>query len=221
MPARAAPTLLLTRPEADSRRFAQMLPDLPVVISPILRIVPVDHDAGRLRAAEALVFTSGHAVATAGPGRGRPALCVGPRTAALARAAGFAVTEGPGDAAGMLPLIEASGLKLLHPHGRHVARVLPVDGMVVYDQQAQTLTAEARNLLAAPDPVIVPLFSPRSARLLSDALQGVSAPLWIAAISPAALDAWDGPVDRRENAGKPDADGLIAAIRRLTGTEHC
>ena len=63
------PVLLLTRPPQDSRRFAAMLPDWPAVISPILRIVAVDHDAAALRDAPGLVFTSAHAVPAAGPGR--------------------------------------------------------------------------------------------------------------------------------------------------------
>ena len=45
MPARIRPTLLLTRPRADSLRFARLLPGWQAVIAPILRIVPVDHDA--------------------------------------------------------------------------------------------------------------------------------------------------------------------------------
>ena len=87
MPARIRPTLLLTRPRADSLRFARLLPGWQAVIAPILRIVPVDHDAARLRAAGALLFTSAHAVAAAGPGAGRAALCVGGRTAEAARKA--------------------------------------------------------------------------------------------------------------------------------------
>ena len=74
------PVLLLTRPPQDSRRFAAMLPDWPAVISPILRIVAVDHDAAALRDAPGLVCTSAHAVPAAGPGRGRLALCVGGHT---------------------------------------------------------------------------------------------------------------------------------------------
>ncbi|MBU3028597.1 uroporphyrinogen-III synthase [Paracoccus marinaquae] len=219
MPRRATPTLLLTRPEADSRRFAAMLPDLPHVISPILRILPVAHDAARLASAEALVFTSQHAIAIAGPGRGRTAFCVGPRTAALAREAGYAVIEGPGDAERLQPMLEASDLPLLHPHGRHVARELPVAGMVVYDQLPLPLNARALELLAGAAPVILPLFSPRSARLLAVEAAGSAAPVWLAAISGAALAAWQGPFEQGEIAPTPDARGLAAAIGRLTGGE--
>ena len=41
--------------------------------------------------------------------------------------------------------------------------------MIVYDQQAVPLTNEAGALLAGTAPVILPLFSPRSARLVADA----------------------------------------------------
>lgn len=220
MPGAARSTLLLTRPEADSRRFAAHLPDLPAIIAPILRILPVAHDSATLAAAEGLVFTSAHAVAAAGPGRGRPAFCVGARTAEVARAAGFATVAGPGDAEGLAPMIASAGLRLIHPHGRHLARALPVEGMVVYDQQAQPLTPEAVALLEGAAPVIVPLFSPRSARLLAQAAQGARAPVWLAAISPAAMATWDARADRRAVAVTPDAAALAAAIRRLTDAEQ-
>ena len=134
-------SVLLTRPLPDARRFAAMLagaaPNTEVVISPILRIVPVAYDAARLADAAGLVFTSAHAVAAAGAGRGRPAICVGPRTAELARAAGFDVTEGRGDARGLIPLIRAAGVPLIYPHGRHLAQTLPVKGVTVSDQLPQ------------------------------------------------------------------------------------
>lgn len=214
---RAAARVLLTRPLPDAQRFAAMLadavPGVPVVISPILRIVPVAHDAARLAAAEGLVFSSPHAVASVGPGRGRPALCVGPRTAELARAAGFDVTEGRGDAQGLIPLIRSAGVPLIHPHGRHLAQALPVPGMVVYDQQAQPLTAEALQLLAEPAPVILPVFSPRSARLVSQALpRKVVAPLWVVAISESARVEWSGPRQAMHLAARPDAQAMLNAV---------
>lgn len=219
-PASLRPPVLLTRPEADSRRFAALLPDWPVVISPILRIVPVPHDAAVLAEAPGLVFTSAHAVAAAGPGQGRLALCVGGRTAQVAQAAGFRVRAGNGFADSLLPLIAAAGLPLIHPHGRHLARDLPVPGMVVYDQQALPLTAQAGALLAGPDPVILPVFSPRSALLLGQAAGAALAPLWLVAISPAALAAWPGPAARQRVATSPDAQAMRAAIGQIARAEQ-
>lgn len=212
--------LLLTRPRPDSLRLAALLPDWQAVISPILRIVAVDHDAAALRAAPGLVFTSAHAVAAAGPGQGRLAICVGGHTAATARRAGFAVQQGNGFAESLLPLIRAAPVPLIHPHGRHLARDLPVPGVVVYDQQAQPLSPQARTLLAGDGPVTLPLFSPRSARLVAQAARDARAPLWLAAISDAALAAWDAPSAGRTVARSPDIEAMAAAIRRLPVAEQ-
>ncbi|QBX33746.1 uroporphyrinogen-III synthase [Paracoccus liaowanqingii] len=221
MPPDCRPPLLLTRPLSDSQRFAARMDGWPAVTSPILRIVAVDHDAAALHAAAGLVFTSAHAVGAAGPGRGRPALCVGGRTARLARAAGFAVTEGPGTAAGLVPLIAASPVPLIHPHGRHLAHPLPVPGVVVYDQQPLPLTPQAHLLLAGPAPVIVPVFSPRSARLLGDMLPQPCAPLWRVAISAAAAAAWTGPAPARcTEAAQPSAAAMQAAITQIILAEQ-
>lgn len=214
------PVLLLSRPLADSRRFAAMLPGWAAVISPILRIVAVDHDTAVLHDAPGLVFTSAHAVGAAGPGRGRLALCVGGHTARVARAAGFEVRQGNGFAEGLLPLIRAAPVPLIHPHGRHQARHLPVRGMVVYDQQAVPLTGDARALLAGDAPVVLPLFSPRSARLVADAAKGARAPLWPVSISDAAMAAWGAPAAGRAVAASPDAAAMAAAIVRLPVAEQ-
>lgn len=214
------PPLLLTRPEADARRFAALLPGWPAVIAPILRIEPVAHDAQALAEAPGLVFTSAHAVPAAGVGRGRPAICVGGHTGAAARAAGFAVTEGEGTATSLLPLIAAASVPLIHPHGRHLARALPVPGMVVYDQLPQPLTPEAEALLAGAAPVILPVFSPRSARLLAEAARAARAPLWLAAISAAADAAFTALAAQRALAPAPSAEGMVAAIHGLAAAER-
>ncbi|MDQ1901133.1 uroporphyrinogen-III synthase [Paracoccus sp. WLY502] len=216
----ARPVLLLTRPLQDSRRFAAMLPDWDAVISPLLEIKAVDHDSAPLHAAPGLVFTSAHAVASAGPGRGRLALCVGGHTAQMAREAGFDVREGNGFAEGLFPLIKAADVPLIHPHGRHLAKRLPVPGVIVYDQQALPLSDRARALLAGDAPVVLPLFSPRSARLASDAARGARAALWPVAISDATLAAWDGPSTGHEVADRPEAAAMVAAIRRLALAEQ-
>lgn len=216
------PTILLTRPEAASRRFAARLAPLglPVVISPILCILPLPHDRAAVAQARGLVFTSAHGVAAAGPGQGRPAICVGPATARDARQAGYEVTEGPGDALGMLPLLRDLGPGWLHVHGAHVARELPLPGIAVYDQQAQPLSRAAQDLLTGAGAVILPLFSPRSARLLAEAAAGARAPLWLAPISPAAAAAWSGPLARQVVAQSPDAAGVACAVESLLAAEQ-
>ncbi|WP_134681874.1 uroporphyrinogen-III synthase [Paracoccus ravus] len=215
------PTVLLTRPEAAARRFAAALVHLglPVVISPALRILPVAHDGRALARAGGLVFTSVHAIPAAGAARGRPAICVGPATAEAARKAGFEVTEGPGDAEGMLPLLQDLGPGWLHPHGAHIARELPVQGMIVYDQVALSPSTRARDVLSGSGPVILPLFSPRSAKLVSDWVGRAVAPLWLASISAAARAAWHADAARSVTAMTPDAAGMRAAIETLLAGE--
>lgn len=214
-------TVLLTRPLADAQRFASLLPEVRVMIAPILRIAPVDHDVARLAAAAGLVFTSAHAVPAAGAGRGRLALCVGAHTAEVARQAGFDVVEGSGDAKGLLRLIDASPVPLVYPHGRHVSQVLPVEGMVVYDQVPQPLSQAALQVLAASAPVVMPLFSARSARLLSMAIGAdVTAPLRLAAISAAALAGWTGPSAPSRLAEQPNAKGMVNAVTYLLSREQ-
>lgn len=229
----ARPVLLLTRPEPGARRFAVQAMDmakahgLRVLIAPLMRIIPVAHDTARLAAARGVILTSEHAVPAAGPGRGRPALCVGARTARVAARAGWSVTAGPGDAAGLAPIVAAWPDRegWLHPHGRHLAADMGVAGIVVYDQCAAPPPPALLEALHAPAPVIWPLFSPRSATLAGDAAahaaaDGARAPLSLVAISPAAAAAWTGPDPQRlVIAGQPDAASMLATVELIARQE--
>ena len=179
-----------------------------------------DAVARTLADAPGLVFTSENAVPFAGPGRGRPAICVGPHSAAVARAAGFDAITGPGDAIRLEPMLKDLPPGWLHPHGRHIARALPVEGVAVYDQQPVALNDRARAALAGGGPVMVPLFSPRSARLLSAQVQGARAALWVVPISAAAAGAWDGPAARMAVAPTPDAEGVLAGLVQVMAAQH-
>ncbi|MGS4946922.1 uroporphyrinogen-III synthase [Meridianimarinicoccus sp. RP-17] len=236
----STPTVLLTRPADASRRFAQALHDrlgaaLPVLIAPLLDIVPDPRAAAAaLAGAGGVILSSenGAAVcAAAGIGAGLPAFCVGVRTAETARAAGFLpVDEPPGDLDGLIAQIVACGWSadrgpLVHLHGAHVtgdaaaalvAAGIPARAAVVYDQQARPLSDAARQLLAGYDPVIVPVFSPRSARLIAPALVAARAPLRVAAISPRAADAVGvHGASRVQTARSPDAAAMIETIAAL------
>lgn len=227
------PVVLITRPEPAARRFAAQVADLGLssVIAPLMQIVPVPHDADVVKAAHGLVITSENAIPFAGAGAGRPAICVGPRTAELAREAGFDVTQGPGDAARMMPLLTDLGPGWLHLRGTRVAAELPVPGLIVYDQQTLPLSPEAQQLLRGTAPVILPLFSPRSAFLAAQAIAGArpndGPPLWLVPISAAADTAWDqgwvGPPAQplgRKVAASPDAPAIRDVIAQLaSGTD--
>lgn len=230
----AAPAVVLViRPQEAAERFAAQVaarvPGLRTLIAPMLRIVPVAHDAAALQAARGLVFTSENGVRFAGPGRGRPAWCVGPRTAEAAAAAGYDAITGPGDAARLIPLISDLGPGWLHAHGAHLAATLPVPGMVVYDQQALPLSAPAQALLQGTAPVILPLFSPRSARLAAQAVGQLAtgaplAPLRLILISEAARTGWESrwtaPPLPAMVADTPDAEGMLRALAAQRGREH-
>lgn len=177
-----APTVLLTRPKAQAEAYAAELAaelhrPCPVMIAPLIEITPLA-PAPELEGIGTLLFTSTNGVAGLAaltPRRDIPALCVGERTAARAEALGFRAIAAGGDADSLIALARARGRgRLLYPRGQEVARDLAAPlrdagfelrELVVYRQTPRPLTAEARALIAAGNPVLLPLFSPRSARL--------------------------------------------------------
>ncbi|MDF0602351.1 uroporphyrinogen-III synthase [Psychromarinibacter sp. C21-152] len=222
--------LLLTRPQAQSQRFAAQakarIGAIPVLISPVLRIVP-QAPAVPLEGVAGVVLTSengARALAEAADVAGLPAWCVGDRTAEAARLAGMQAVSAAGSADDLVALIraEAPAGKLLFAHGAEtrgrVAERLAEAGfdlasVVVYDQAPQPLSAEARALLASDRPVIVPLFSPRSAALLAAQARDAAAPLILVALSEAVAVAWTGaPPARLVVAERPDAAAILDAI---------
>lgn len=230
------PTLLLTRPRAASARFAALFgarfgPDWPVVIAPLMQTEWLTLEpAGPAPDGCDLIFTSETAVAAwcrLTTDRGARAWCVGPRTADAARQAGFAVAEGPGTAEGLARTIAAArpANRLLWPSGRAIAadmtsllqdHGLIAERLVVYDQTTLPLGEEAGGLLAGRSPVLLPLFSPRSAELAAGAMARRNAPIWLAAISPAAAAAaLPLAADRQAVAAHPDADGMMGALAAL------
>ncbi|MDX1779836.1 MAG: uroporphyrinogen-III synthase [Thalassovita sp.] len=222
-------TLLLTRPLDSARRFAAQLRDrlgdVPVVISPLLRIEPAV-PAPDLTGARGLIFTSQNALCAVGDGQGRRCYAVGAATAAAARGRGFDPIAVEPDAESLFQRILADRPQgpLLHLRGCHargnLAARLTEAGIetrqkVVYEQVETALTAEARAALNGELPVIVPLFSPRSAKIFARQQAG-TAPILIAAMSDAVIDGLGNlPVTRLERAETPDADAMIAAIERL------
>lgn len=227
------PTLLMTRPHPAAERFVAGLPaalrvQLTVIHAPLLEIVPLAvavPDEG-LRG---VIFTSANGVeaaARAGAPTGLPAYCVGEQTAEAARVAGWPPRVTCPDAEHLIAALlrlrpEAPLLHLRGVHargdiaGRLTAGGIETRALPVYDQRLLPLTAQARAALAATGPVIVPLFSPRTARQFAD-IGGGSAPLYLAAISPAAAEA----VENMHPAalivaGHPDAAAMAAAVETL------
>ena len=230
--ANASRTLLLTRPEGASRRFAAAVQGAlgggwRVVVSPLMETrfltVPVPD-------CDTLVFTSEtavRAVARLGTDRRALAWCVGPRTEEAARAAGFSTKRGGGTAEELVAAILADrpAGSVFCPRARDqavdVAKLLDLAGIetvseIVYAQIAQSPTDEACDLLAGTDPVILPLFSARSARLAVAAFHGHRAPLCVAAISAQVAQEADGlGAGEVFVAETPDAAGMIGALANL------
>lgn len=226
------PVLLLTRPEMQAEAFAREFQDTfgadwPVVVSPVICIralPPPPADIARANAAAAVVFSSANAVkgfTAVSPPQRRVAWCVGEATARAAQAEGFSVRIAEGDAVSLTRLITQAAPEgpLIHARGRHVAAAISQDlrkagrdcgEITVYDQCEQALTPRARQLLAAPGPVLVPLFSPRSAHLVRPELERARASLRLVAISAAAARALDGLPARI--AASPDADAMLSAL---------
>jgi uroporphyrinogen-III synthase len=228
------PTLLLTRPKAQSLRFADAFRDrfgqaASVLVAPLMEVTELSPDVP-IPHAETLIFSSEAAVtavrALSLPA-GLAAWCVGPRTAAAARAAGFAALEGPGDGAGMVRAMIAARVAgpCLFLRGEDVAADLAgllnsagieTHSVTVYRQSPMPLASAAQDLLAGVRPVLLPLFSPRSARLAAVAIGRPRAPLWLASLS-AAVDSAAGALsaERREIASRPTAPAMLDALARL------
>lgn len=225
------PTILLTRPLPQSLRFARMLAevcDLPLVISPLMAaraLTPILPEGPF----SAVILTSETGAELAGqmPGLPRLAYCVGDRTAAIAARQGFQAVSAEGDAQRLTALIVARNEAgpLLHLRGADsrgaLAETLTKGGtatheVVIYDQEPQPLTVEARELIASGQPLIVPLFSPRSARLFLQEAGQPAGPLWLAALSPAvAAELTPLAADGLEIAERPDARAMLVAVQRL------
>jgi uroporphyrinogen-III synthase len=232
------PTLILTRPALQAERFARAFAARfgdcwPIVISPMSRLDILTTTLS-LDDVETLVFTSETGVTAflrLSQRRDLHAWCVGERTAEVARAAGFRVSVGPGFGAGMIEAIidESPRGVLLHVHGLHmavdVARELTNAGLrargaTVYDQIALPPTPQALSLLMGDGPILLPLFSPRAAQLMTRLDPLPRAPLHIAAISPAVARAVEALCPRQiEIAREPAAGMMLDALERLIAAQ--
>lgn len=227
-------SILITRPEPAGSDFAAQLrarlgAGVQIVTSPIMRIEQVAGALPDLSRTGTLVLTSVHAACALSdlPQATRPTCyCVGAATAAAARAAGFPAVDGGGDARALLARILADRPPgpIHYLRGEHIAANLLAEfsaagyeagETMVYRQREQPLNAEAEALLSDDVPVILPLFSPRSAALFFQAVP-VGAPLYIAAISPNAADRVpSGRATRLVVAASPTAEAMLDAIQTL------
>lgn len=169
------PWMLLTRPLAASQDLAQRYAGKArIIISPVLEIVacPTRYN---FDLSMPILATSAHAFrgVSALPGQSPIAYCVGEATARAARAWGANAYYFGNDVSDLVSRVrDLPDRDFVYLRGRHVSINLAqelvkqgktVRDIVTYDQRAQPLTSEARQVLGGDERVIVPLFSPRSA----------------------------------------------------------
>jgi len=241
---------LVTRPREDSGTLAAALAarGLEPVIEPLLAIRFVPDGGERLRpllgAAQAVLFTSANgarAFAASSPRRDLPVFAVGDRTAAAARAAGFAAVESAGGDVHDLARLAASRLDpargtLIHAAARVVAGDLAaalgaagftLKRAVLYEAvPAERLSMGTVSLLAGGFIAQALFFSPRTAtsfvRLAAAmGLDGACRAITAVALSPAVATALGGLAWRAlAVADAPTEAALLDAVDRVVaGTE--
>ncbi|MEM9497638.1 MAG: uroporphyrinogen-III synthase [Pseudomonadota bacterium] len=198
--------------------------NLDTVVSPVLQIRPCG-DLPDLSDVKTLVFTSAHAVRTlADRTAARSFTCytVGPGTFSCATKLGFDARDGGGTVRQMIARItqDNPGTPCLYVRGRHVAHdvvhSLNAAGLktldaVLYDQVECPLSDKARALITSGRPLVLPLFSPRSAQLLFGGYQIARA--HVIAMSKAV--AAQVPEDRAASltiAARPDAPAMVREV---------
>jgi uroporphyrinogen-III synthase len=236
--ARPKVNLLMTRPQLQAKRFVAQLPvrmleRLTPVFSPLIRIDPVEGDIV-LGDARGIIFSSVNGVATAAAKTRRrdlPCFCVGAATAKAAQDAGWRATCRGGTADELIAamLQNRPDSPLLHLCGAHtrgqIARNLTLRGcetraQIVYRQNLLPLNVEAGAILRRHDPVIAPLFSPRTARHF--AVQGAGpAPLYLLALSETVAQPLRGMgFAALAVAKQPNAAAMISALETIV-TQVC
>lgn len=224
--------LIMTRPAEANARFVGDLPTslrqrFQVIDTPLIRIVAVD-PAPAIAPEDAVVFTSANGVRFAPPGQGRAAYCVGQRTTAAARLAGWqAIFAGETSDKLVASLsVERRLPHLWHLAGRHtrgrIAERLSAEGrdvtrVTLYDQVLQPLTDQARAVLIGEMPVIVPLFSPRTAAWFAEVCPPAARPHIIALSADVATPLADSTLSSLEIAARPDAAALVDCLEKRVG----
>lgn len=225
--------LLMTRPADASERFTTRLSPairsmIRVIHSPLLEIEPLD-DALDLRRVRGLIFTSSNGVSVASEltdSRELPCYCVGRATTEAARREGWTATMAGENAETLTAFLLAArpAAPLLHLRGEHgrgnVAQTLSAGQLatterIIYRQKLLPLTPEAVLALQGTSPVVVPLFSPRTARQFAE-LASPQAPLLVAALSDAVKEAVENmPNSVAATASRPDAEAMRDVVELL------
>lgn len=188
----ARKTILLTRPEPRLSAYADELGGMfegriICIKSPLLEIKPLIA-APNIDDVQALLFTSANGVRTYSKLNelkpNVPCFCVGDKTAMEARTHGYEAFSAKGGADELVQLAAT----VLDQHGGPIQYIrgmiatgeiasklrikgFTVDEHIIYEQRPLALNDDALNAFNQGDIDILPLFSPMTARLLTDEIQ--------------------------------------------------
>jgi len=237
--------ILITRPEPDAAKLSAQLASLghEASVEPLLQISALPIDANAFAGAQAVVATSRNGLRALvaasdalAPARALPIFTVGPGTAELARALGFAhVIAGTGAARDLVPVITAHCDKakgrLVHVAGEtlafDLAGALAADGIEVQKvtayraEPAPALSAHISQKLADGTLDAIILMSPRTAAIFAQLVDAAGltesarrlAYVCLSEGIAAALGKL-APV-QVEVAATPNSSGLLAAVARV------
>lgn len=220
----------MTRPQAQSERFlAQLGLDVDAVVSPILKIEPTGAEPSP-KHYRGVILTSANALQGSGANfSGLACFAVGDATAEEAERCGLIVNSADGTVDDLVEMIIAKKpegrllfLRGEHSRGELAARLrdagIDVEEVITYRQRPQPLSSQAVEALQRASSVIFPVFSPRSARLLAEALAKVplDAQLKVIAMSDAVAAAWgEGVPAEVFVASEPNATAMVRAVERV------
>ncbi len=196
------------------------------VISPVLRIVPSARviDLGGIGGVILTSENGARALKGVAAVTGVRAWCVGDQTARVAQELGMRTSSAGGDADALVSMLieDNPAGTLMHAHGvrtkgdvvvRLRAAGLRVESRIVYEQIPLPLTHAAHSCLHDRFPVILPLFSPRSAELAGKAALTAVAPLTVIALSQAVFEAWEGPAPQQLSiAERPESTNMLESV---------
>ncbi|SLN12297.1 uroporphyrinogen-III synthase [Aquimixticola soesokkakensis] len=220
------PLVLVTRPAPQAQRFGRALravsQNFEVLEAPVMKIVPVLPQNAPMGQFD-VILTSAHAVfAAARLAPEGTAWCVGARTAQAARAAGLRAVDCGGTAQALVTYLRTHQRgPCLYLHGEHRAvdiaeqlnsAAIETHDVMCYRQIALDWPKEVTQRIKAAHPLVLPLFSARSAQLVSARMpDGV--PIALVSLSQSVDAAWRGPAPiARFVAGAPTQDSLIATL---------
>lgn len=220
-------TVLISRPKKDAevlrRAILSRYSSTQIVLAPAIVIASVAYKA-QSEICDAIILTSKHAVqAAVDIGPDTLILCVGDTTADAARKSGLNAVSAGGTSKDLIALVKKLNLsKVLYLRGLHVhadisfeliSAGIETKSVVVYEQTACIFPSEIAHKIAKATDLLVPVYSTRSANIVSKNLEGFDGAIILVAISKAAAEGWSGPKPHKTiYADAPNSEAMLTAI---------